>query len=65
MPALEFRLRGKQGQPPGSKLDKHEAFILGLVEEIPAALFARLQSDRIGGFQTQSLAPHGGSPDNL
>ncbi len=23
----------KQGQPPGSKLDKHEAFILGLVEE--------------------------------
>ena len=25
----------KQGQPPGSKLDRHEAFILGLVEEIP------------------------------
>ena len=23
----------KQGQPPGSKFDKHEAFILGLVEE--------------------------------
>ncbi len=23
----------KQGQPPGSKLDEHEAFILGLVEE--------------------------------
>lgn len=23
----------KQGQPPGSKLDVHEAFILGLVEE--------------------------------
>ena len=23
----------KQGQPPGSKLDAHEAFILGLVEE--------------------------------
>lgn len=23
----------KQGQPPGSKLDKHEVFILGLVEE--------------------------------
>ena len=25
----------KQGQPPGSKLDEHEAFILGLVEETP------------------------------
>lgn len=25
----------KQGQPPGSKLDAHEAFILGLVEEDP------------------------------
>ena len=25
----------KQGQPPGSKLDAHEAFILGLVEQYP------------------------------
>lgn len=25
----------KQGQPPGSKLDDHEAFILSLVEETP------------------------------
>ena len=25
----------KQGQPAGSKLDAHEAFILGLVEETP------------------------------
>jgi transposase len=25
----------KQGQPPGSKLDTHEAFILGLVEDCP------------------------------
>ncbi len=25
----------KQGQPPGSKLDAHEAFILGLVKENP------------------------------
>ncbi len=25
----------KQGQPPGSKLDDHEAFILDLVEEAP------------------------------
>jgi len=25
----------KQGQPSGSKLDAHEAFILGLVEETP------------------------------
>lgn len=25
----------KQGQPPGSKLDAHEAFILGLIEDKP------------------------------
>ena len=25
----------KQGQPPGSKLDAHEAFILGLVDDRP------------------------------
>lgn len=25
----------KRGQPPGSKLDAHEAFILGLVEDAP------------------------------
>ena len=32
----------KQGQPPGSKLDKHEAFILGLVEETPDISLAEI-----------------------
>ena len=40
----------KQGQPPGSKLDKHETFILGLVEKTPdislAEIGERLWADR-------------------
>ena len=32
----------KQGQPPGSKLDDHEAFTLGLVEEAPDILTRNL-----------------------
>ena len=40
----------KQGQPPGSKLDKHEAFILGLIEETPdislAEIAVRLLAER-------------------
>lgn len=32
----------KQGQPPGSKLDKHEAFILSLVEETPDISLAEI-----------------------
>jgi len=32
----------KKGQPPGSKLDKHEAFILGLVEETPDISLAEI-----------------------
>lgn len=40
----------KQGQPPGSKLDDHEAFILGLVEETPdislGEIAERLLADR-------------------
>jgi len=40
----------KQGQPPGSKLDTHEAFILGLVEESRdislAEIAARLLAER-------------------
>ena len=32
----------KKGQPPGSKLDKHEAFILGLVEETPDVSLAEI-----------------------
>jgi|TARA_B100002003_G_scaffold139980_1_gene129493 transposase len=40
----------KQGQPPGSKLDAHEAFILGLVDDRPdislGEIAERLMSDR-------------------
>ena len=40
----------KLGQPPGSKLDDHEAFILGLVEVMPdislAEIAERLLADR-------------------
>ena len=40
----------KQGQPPGSKLDAHEAFILGLVEERVdislSEIAARLSTER-------------------
>jgi len=32
----------RKGQPPGSKLDKHEAFILGLVEETPDVSLAEI-----------------------
>jgi len=32
----------KQGQPPGSKLDAHEAFILGLVEDNPDISLAEI-----------------------
>ena len=32
----------KQGQPPGSKLDEHEAFILGLVEGTPDISLAEI-----------------------
>ncbi len=37
----------KQGQPPGSKLDKHEAFILGLVEESADISLAEI-AERLG-----------------
>ncbi|MDZ5697894.1 transposase [Chelativorans sp. M5D2P16] len=40
----------KQGQPPRSKLDAHEAFMLGLIEETPditlAEIGARLAAER-------------------
>ncbi len=32
----------RKGQQPGSKLDKHEAFILGLVEETPDVSLAEI-----------------------
>lgn len=32
----------KQGQPPGSKLDAHEAFILGLVDDRPDISLAEI-----------------------
>jgi transposase len=41
----------KQGQPPGSKLDAHEAFILGLVEENP--------DTSLGEIADQLLSNHG------
>ena len=41
---------GRQGQPEGSKLDPHEDFILGLVEEVKdislAEIAARLAEER-------------------
>jgi transposase len=40
----------RQGPPPGSKLDPHEAFILGLIERTPdialAEIAGQLQADR-------------------
>ena len=32
----------KQGQPPGSKLDAHEAFILGLVDDRPDIILGEI-----------------------
>lgn len=36
----------KQGQPSGSKLDLHEAFILGLIKETPDITLAEI-ADRL------------------
>lgn len=41
----------KQGQPPGSKLDAHEGFILGLVDDRPDI--------GLGEIAEQLLAAHG------
>ena len=46
----------KQGQPPGSKLDKHEAFILGLVEEAPDISLAEI-AERLLAARAVSVVP--------
>lgn len=46
----------KQGQPPGSKLDKHEAFILGLVEETADISLAEI-AERLGLERLVSVCP--------
>lgn len=46
----------KQGQPPGSKLDDHEAFILGLVEEAPDISLAEI-AERLLANRSVSAVP--------
>ena len=46
----------KQGQPPGSKLDSHEAFILGLVEETRDISLAEI-AGRLLAARAVSAAP--------
>ena len=46
----------KQGQPFGSKLDKHEAFVLGLVEETPDISLAEI-AERLGLERQVSACP--------
>ena len=46
----------KQGQPSGSKLDEHEAFILGLVEETPDISLAEI-AERLGLERQVSACP--------
>ena len=46
----------KQGQPPGSKLDEHEAFILGLVEETADISLAEI-AERLGLERQVSACP--------
>lgn len=46
----------KQGQPPGSKLDRHEGFILGLVEEARDISLIEI-ADRLLADRSVSAAP--------
>ncbi len=46
----------KQGQPSGSKLDKHETFILGLVEETPDISLGEI-AERLLAERCVSAAP--------
>ena len=46
----------KQGQPPGSKLDAHEAFILGLVDETPDISLAEI-AERLLAERSVSAVP--------
>ena len=46
----------KQGQPPGSKFDKHEAFILDLVKETPDISLAEI-AERLLAERSVSAVP--------
>jgi transposase len=46
----------KQGQPPGSKLDPHEGFILGLIEETPDITLAEI-AERLAAGHGVRAAP--------
>ncbi len=46
----------KQGQPPGSKLDAHEGFILGLVEETPDMALYEI-AERLASGRQVSVCP--------
>ncbi len=46
----------KQGQPPGSKLDAHEAFILGLVADCPDISLGEI-AERLLADRGVSVAP--------
>ena len=45
----------KQGQPPGSKLDAHEAFILGLVEENPDISLGEIADQLLAEFSVSAV----------
>jgi transposase len=46
----------KRGQPPGSKLDRHETFILGLLEQTPDISLEEI-AGRLLAERTVSAAP--------
>ena len=46
----------KQGQPSRSKLDTHEAFILGLIEKTPDITLAEI-GERLAGERGVRVAP--------
>ena len=46
----------KQGQPSGSKLDAHEAFILGLIEAVPDITLAEI-GERLAAEHGVQAAP--------
>lgn len=45
----------KQGQPPGSKLDAHEAFILGLVEDNPDISLEEIAEQLLAGRSVSAV----------
>ncbi len=46
----------KQGQPSGSKLDPHEGFILGLIEETPDITLAEIAERLVAGRGVRAVA---------